>query len=401
MSPLWSIEVNALTIKRCLLQITLGSGFRLRSESGTQSHQVSKEESRMNTAAQFQTARSRAPLRLGLAGGGTDVSPYCDQFGGAVLNVTIDLYAHTTVSGSGDGRIHFIAADQRIEESFDLTTEITATNLLALHRGVYNRVVREFLHGEPLAVTITTYSDAPAGSGLGTSSTVVVSMVQAVSEYLNIPMGEYDVARLAYEIERLDLGLHGGKQDQYAATFGGFNFMEFRDTSDVLVNPLRVKDWIASEFESSLILYFTGRSRSSAAIIEEESRNVRESNMDAINAMHQTKLEAFRMKEALLRGEISKMGEVMRSAWAAKKRMASSISNPMIDELYTLACKEGAYCGKVSGAGGGGFMMFLADPSRRRQVIDALDAYGDGKIMPCHFTYSGVQSWKVKEMVQA
>ena len=353
----------------------------------------------MKYASGNQTARSRAPLRLGLAGGGTDVSPYCDQFGGAVLNVTIDLYANTTVTESTDGKIWFIAPDQEITEVFELSPNIGVDSRLSLHRGVYNRMVHDFGGGEPMAVTITTYCDAPAGSGLGTSSTVVVALVQAMAEYMNVPLGEYDVAHLAYEIERIDLGLHGGKQDQYAAAFGGFNFMEFRDTNDVLVNPLRVKEWIASEFESSLILFFTGRSRSSAAIIEEESRNVRESNMDAIEAMHQSKVEAYRMKEALLRGELGRVGDVMRSAWIAKKRMASSITNPMIDGLYSLALKEGAYCGKVSGAGGGGFMMFLADPSRRRQVIDALNlnAQGEGKVMPCHFTYTGVQSWKVKE----
>lgn len=221
-------------------------------------------------------------------------------------------------------------------------------------------------------------------------------MVQGLGEYLNVPMGGYDVARLAYEIERGDLGLHGGKQDQHAAAFGGFNFMEFRETNHVLVNPLRVKDWIASELESSLILFFTGRSRSSAAIIEEESQNVRDSNIDAIETMHQSKVDAYRMKEALLRGELATVGDVMQSAWAARKRTASGITNSLIDDLYTLACRGGAFCGQVLGAGGGGFMMFLADPCRRLQVVDALSAYGKGKIVPCHFTHTGVQSWRVK-----
>lgn len=346
--------------------------------------------------ASLHTARARAPLRLGLAGGGTDVSPYCDQFGGAVLNVTVDLYANITVSESPDGRIWFIAADQQITESFDLTAELPPGNQLVLHRGAYNRMVRDFMGGQALPVTLTTYCDAPAGSGLGTSSTLMVCLVQGLAEYLNVPMGEYDVAYLAYQIERVDLGLHGGKQDQYAAAFGGFNFMEFRDTDSVLVNPLRVKEWIASELESCLILFYTGRSRSSAAIIEEESQNVRNSNIDAIEAMHQSKADAYRMKEALLRGELRAMGDVMRSAWAAKKRMASGITNSLIDHLYTLASKEGAFCGKVSGAGGGGFMMFLADPCQRLRVVHALSAYGQGRIMPCHFTYSGVQSWRVK-----
>jgi D-glycero-alpha-D-manno-heptose-7-phosphate kinase len=345
--------------------------------------------------ALLRTVRSRAPLRLGLAGGGTDVSPYCDQFGGAVLNVTIDLYAHTTISLSADKKVRFAALDQGITEDFDLTSNIPEGNQLSLHRGVYNRMIQDYASGEAIPVTLTTYCDAPAGSGLGTSSTVVVSLVQAFAEFLNIPLGEYDVASLAYKIERGDIGLHGGKQDQYAATFGGFNFMEFHGVDHVLVNPLRVKDWIASELEGSLVLFFTGRSRSSAAIIEEESSNVRNENMVAIEAMHQSKLEAYRMKEALLRGEIALRGEVMKSAWTAKKQMASSISNPMIDEVYQLAVDHGAFCGKVSGAGGGGFMMFLVDPCRRLQVIEALSNYGSGRVMNSHFTMMGAQSWKI------
>ena len=201
-------------------------------------------------------------------------------------------------------------------------------------------------------------------------------------------MKGHDVAHLAYEIERGDLGLHGGKQDQHAAAFGGFNFMELRDTNHVLVNPLRVKDWIASELESSLVLFFTGRSRSSAAIIEEESQNVRDSNLDAIEAMHHSKVDAYRMKEALLRGDLATVGDVMQSAWAVKKQMVSRITNNLIDDLDTLACREGAFCDTVSGAGG--FMMFLANPCRRLRVVNALSAYGKGKIMPCHFTHNGV-----------
>ena len=338
--------------------------------------------------------RGRAPLRLGLAGGGTDVSPYCDLYGGAVLSATISLYAHTTICPSPDGQIHFIALDQQIQEDFPLMSEIPSNKGLVLHRGVYNRVVRDFTGGKPQAVTITTHCDAPAGSGLGSSSTLVVSMLATFGEMLNLPLGEYDLAHLAYEVERIDVGLHGGKQDQYAAAFGGFNFLEFGGPDHVLVNPLRVKDWVISELESSIVLFFTGKSRSSAEIIEQESRNVREKNEVAIEAMHQTKVQAFRMKEALLRGQVQIMGNVMRIAWEQKKLMASSISNSRIDNLYNLAIDEGAFCGKISGAGGGGFMMFLVDPSKKLQVIRALRTSGDGEVMNCHFVASGAQAWK-------
>lgn len=339
--------------------------------------------------------RARAPLRLGLAGGGTDVSPYCDLFGGAVLNATISLFAHTTLQTGGDC-IRFIAQDLGITEEFPLDAPIPDDTQLRLHRGVYKRLVRDHRGGRMEPLTLVTHCDAPAGSGLGSSSTMVVSMLNAFDEAWGLALGEYDLARLAFDIERIDIGLHGGRQDQYAAAFGGFNFMEFHDANQVLVNPLRVRSDVVSELEASLILFFTGQSRSSAAIIDEESRNVREQNEFAMAAMHRTKEEAFHMKAALLRGQVEHMGDIMKEAWLQKKRMASSITNPMIDSLYDAALREGAYCGKVSGAGGGGFMMFLADPSRRLRVEDALNATQPGRLMACSFTSGGARAWKVR-----
>jgi D-glycero-alpha-D-manno-heptose-7-phosphate kinase len=220
-------------------------------------------------------------------------------------------------------------------------------------------------------------------------------MVQAFADLLSLPLGEYEIARLAYVIERCDSKLHGGKQDQYAAAFGGFNFMEFNGSDDVLVNPLRIKHWIVSELESSLVLFYTGSSRDSAAIIEEESRNVEQKNADAIDAMQQSKLEALRMKECLLRGDLRKLASVMEVAWQAKKRMASRISNESIERYYELARESGAYCGKVSGAGGGGFMMFLVDPVKRLKVLETLTGQLGGVVLGCHFTEVGSESWRL------
>jgi D-glycero-alpha-D-manno-heptose-7-phosphate kinase len=316
-------------------------------------------------------------------------------YGGAILNATISLYAYTTVRPSADGQIHFVALDQNIRQSFPLSAHLDEACGLELHRGVYNRVVRDFSDGKPLPVTIETFCDAPAGSGLGSSSTLVVSMLCTLAEMLSFPLGEYDLAKIAYEIERIDVQLQGGRQDQYAAAFGGFNFMEFDNSSHPLVNPLRVKQWIISELESSLVLFFTGKSRSSAAIIQEESRNVHTGNEDAINAMHATKRHAFEMKDALLRGQIRTLAEVMQAGWIEKKRHAQSISNERLDFLFDLAMTNGAYCGKISGAGGGGFMMFLADPSRRLKLIRALKESGEGNVMECSFTTMGAHAWKV------
>jgi D-glycero-alpha-D-manno-heptose-7-phosphate kinase len=339
--------------------------------------------------------RARAPLRLGLAGGGTDVAPFCDLFGGAVLNATIDLYAYCTIEPSADNKIRFIASDVGDAVTYDVKPALPIDGLLALHSGVYNRIVAQYNGGKPLAVTVTTSCDAPPGSGLGSSSTLVVAMVQAFGELLNLPLGEYDIASLAYQIERCDLGLHGGRQDQYAAAFGGFNFMEFNGNDHALVNPLRVKDWIVSELESSLILFYTGKSRDSAAIIAEQSHNVESHNQRAIDAMRRTKDDAISMKECLLRGDIRQLGTVMESAWQTKKEMAGSISNDRIERFYRVAKEAGAYCGKVSGAGGGGFMMFLVDVKNKLRVVDALTTTKEGTVVGCHFTANGVEAWRL------
>lgn len=339
--------------------------------------------------------RARAPLRLGLAGGGTDVSPYCDRYGGLVLNATIDKYAYTVLQpdGNGDG-VRFVATDKQEEWAGKAAPELPLDGRLDLHKGVYNRIVREFNGGRPMPLTLTTHTDAPPGSGLGSSSTLVVSMIKAFVEWLNLPLGEYDIARLAYDIERKDVGLSGGRQDQYAATFGGFNFMEFHPNERVVVNPLRIKNWIISELEASLLLYFGGVSRDSAQIIDEQTRNVQQDDNVAIEAMHALKQEAIAMKESLLKGDFDGLVLSMEAGWQAKKRMAKSISNPRIEESYELAKQAGMRAGKISGAGGGGFMMLLVDPVRRMDVIRALSTT-EGQIYNCHFTEIGTQGWKI------
>ena len=337
--------------------------------------------------------RARAPLRLGLAGGGTDVSPYCDRHTGFVMNVTIDKFAYATVDAAPSGMAEFHALDAQSVQSVAPDAVDAACGPQQLMRGVYLHIADRLLDGRRAALRVRTHSDAPPGSGLGSSSTMVVALVTAFNEYFGLALGEYEIAQLAYEIERKDLALAGGKQDQYAAAFGGFNFMEFYADDRVIVNPLRIKEWVWNELEASLVLYFTGVSRASAKIIDEQSRNIREGRSDSLDAMHRLKQEAVQMKEALLRGDLARFGEVMQSGWQAKKQSASSITNPMIDELEALAFANGAHAAKVSGAGGGGFMMFVCDPAERIRLVRALTGAG-GTVYDTHFTLHGASSWK-------
>lgn len=340
--------------------------------------------------------RARAPLRLGLAGGGTDLSPYCDQYGGAVLNATIDLYTYATLEVTGDSdRADFVTKDTNQQCSLDLNDDLwSEPGPLELHRAVFRRIVRDYLGGRPTGCRLTTYCEAPPGSGLGSSSTLVVTMVKAFVEAFALPLGEYDIAHLAYVIERNDAGLMGGRQDQYAATFGGFNFIEFYADDRVIVNPLRIKDWVISELEASILLFHTGVSRASADIIAEQTRNISHGPSESLTAMHELKADAFRMKEALLRGNVAQMGEILNNSWLSKRRTAAAVSNSHIDDLIDTARRAGAQAAKVSGAGGGGFVLFVVDPIRRLELMRALKQM-PGQVLTCSFARHGTESWRI------
>lgn len=336
--------------------------------------------------------RSKAPLRLGLAGGGTDVSPYCDNYGGNVLNVTIDKYAYCTIKPKNNGKVVFNAADRKEKIELESKPVLEINENLMLHKGVYNRIVKEYNSGNPLSFEMITYSDAPAGSGLGTSSTMVVAIIKAYVEWLNLPLGEYEIARLAYEIEREDLKLSGGKQDQYAAVFGGFNFMEFLENGKVIVNPLKIKRWIKNEIENSLILYYTGTSRESAKIIDEQIKSIKGNIDKSLEAMHELKKSAVEMKNAILTGDFEALADCLKKGWEAKKKTSKSISNKQIENVYNYIIKNGGKAAKVSGAGGGGFIMILCDPIHRYSLLKKLQSL-NGEVLTVSFTEEGTQAW--------
>jgi D-glycero-alpha-D-manno-heptose-7-phosphate kinase len=338
--------------------------------------------------------QSKAPLRLGLAGGGTDVSPYSDLFGGAILNATISLYAYTTIVPRNDGKIVFNLEDRNETYTYDSAEQLPIDGEIDLLKAIYNRIVKDF-HHKPLSFEISTYVDAPAGSGLGTSSTLVVSVLGAFAEWLSLPLGEYDLAYLAYSIEREDMAMAGGKQDQYAAAFGGFNYMEFFAQNKVIINPLRIKSKIINELSRNIILYYTETSRESSKIIMEQQKNVKEQNTRSIEAMHKLKEQAVLMKEALLKENLDEIGNILNLGWQFKKQMATGISTTFFEELYETGIKAGASGGKISGAGGGGFIFFYCPENTRYKVVNVLQKFG-GSIRRFEFTNKGLETWTIR-----
>lgn len=337
--------------------------------------------------------RSKAPLRIGLAGGGTDVSPYSDQFGGAILNATVSLFAYANIEPLDEQKIIVEALDRNEKEEYVYADELPFTGKLDLLKGVYNRIKKDYGNPET-GFRLSTYVDAPAGSGLGTSSTLVVAVIGAFVEMLKLPLGDYDIAHYAYQIEREDLKLSGGKQDQYAAMFGGVNFMEFYEDDKVIVNPLRIRSQYLHELENNLVLYFTATSRESAAIIDEQVKNVNEKKVKSLDAMHQLKEQARMMKEALLKGRLDQFGEILDFGFQQKRQMAANISNNVIEEIYSSAKEAGATGGKISGAGGGGFMIFYCPKNSRHQVINRLLQFG-GEVKNYTFTKHGLTTWTI------
>jgi D-glycero-alpha-D-manno-heptose-7-phosphate kinase len=292
-----------------------------------------------------------------------------------------------------DRRIVFSSLDQhnKIELSFDDVEK--ESNILFLHRATYSHIIRKYNNGKHIALELYTYADAPIGSGLGTSSTLVVAMVKAFIELLNIPMDDYEIAHTAFVIERIECGFEGGKQDQYSAAFGGFNFIEFFDNSRVIVNPLRIKKEVISELEASLLLVYTGISRESANIIKNQSESIKAKNSKALDGMHSLKKNALIMKEGMLKGDFKLIEESLRDGWESKRATTSNVSNMMIDDLFETAINNGASTGKISGAGGGGFALFMFDPRFREQLYVALKKL-NLDVSNCHFTEDGTQAWK-------
>ncbi len=330
--------------------------------------------------------RARAPLRLSFSGGGTDVSPYPEERGGVVLSTTIDKYCYATLRPRRDARFTIHSHDLNLVARYGSTRVMRLDGHLDLIKAVVKALKARA--GADLSI----HTDAPPGSGLGASSTLVVALIGVLREWLNRPLTDYEVAELAYRIERQDLHIAGGRQDQYAATFGGFNFIEFhRDTT--VVNPLRVRPDVLFELEYRLLLCYLGQTRFSGKIIERQTENYQSGRAETVEALDGLKEITYEMKNALLRGQVDRFGDLLDVAWRHKRNLEEHISSPEIDELYARARRAGALGGKMPGAGGGGYFFFLCGAERKSKVAEVVRE-GGAQLVPVTFSAQGVTAWK-------
>jgi len=336
--------------------------------------------------------RAKAPLRVSFAGGGTDVAPFPEREGGLVLSATINRYAHGTLKPRTDGRIRLESLDLGTALEYGTEEPVEYDGQLDLVKGAIRRVAQL---DEARGIDLFLHTAAPPGSGLGASSALMVGLIGLLRDFHKLSLSDYEIAELAWEVERIDLGLRGGLQDHYAATFGGFNFIEFH-AGHVIVNPLRIRQTTINELESNLLLCFTGATRAGDHIIDDQTKRYESSEGDTLAGLRMQKELAVTMKDALLRGQLTQFGELLGTAWECKKQMSPRITTPKIDEAYAEAMAHGAIGGKITGAGGGGYMMFYCRPGTRHRVTHRLQTMGLQEA-EFAFDHEGLRTWTYVE----
>jgi D-glycero-alpha-D-manno-heptose-7-phosphate kinase len=337
--------------------------------------------------------RAKAPLRVSFAGGGTDVEPFPTREGGLVLNATINRFAYGTLRPRRDDQIHIESVDFGSSARYGFGDVLAFDGKLDLVKAAIRRLGRP--EGASTGFDMFLHSDAPPGSGLGSSSTMMVTLIGLLKELRSLPLTDYEIAQLAFEMERVDLGLRGGLQDQYAATFGGFNFLELYGDR-VIVNPLRIPPDTIMELETNMLLVHTGRTRASDNIIKDQTERFESADVDALEGLRTQKQLAVDMKNALLQRRVGDFAQLLDDAWQAKKRMSDRITSEYIDEMYDAAMKSGALGGKVTGAGGGGYMLFYCRYDRKHRVADRLTELG-GQVTQFAFEHNGLRTWRADE----
>lgn len=337
--------------------------------------------------------RAKAPLRLGLAGGGTDVPPFSTTYGGYILNATIDKYVYVTLIVNNTGKISITSQDFEQSVSYDIKKKLPYDGNLDLIKAVINRFKQLYPTKEINGCNLYVRSDAPPGTGLGTSSTVVVAVLGAFLEAFEISMGRYEIAQLAWEIERVDMGYQGGKQDQYCSVFGGINFMEFHKDNNVVVNTLHINKDVKNELQHNLLLCYTGIRHISHDVIKEqiELTSKRLYNLEYLKSI------AIRMKDALLTEKLSDFGELLSDDWFHKKELSPKVSNKELDDLAEIAMSAGAEGLKITGAGGGGVFIVYCNWRQKPKIAKAMKDNGC-QIIDFAFTRTGLETWSISKI---
>jgi D-glycero-alpha-D-manno-heptose-7-phosphate kinase len=332
--------------------------------------------------------RARAPLRISFAGGGTDVSPFPEREGGLVLNATINRYAYCTLRPRADDTITIHSFDYGSSVELVPQEALVFDGKLDLAKAAIQRLVGPDAGGFDLLL----HSNAPPGSGLGASSAMMVALVGVLKEFGGVPLTDYELAEEAHTIERDQLGIRGGRQDQYAAAFGGFNFIELH-ADHVVVNPLRVAPDVVLELEHNLLLCYTGTTRQSDHIIDDQMSRFEAGNSDAVEGLRAQKELAVKLKDALMQRHLGDVGSLLDTAWQTKKLLSTRISNERIDGLYTEARAAGALGGKVAGAGGGGYLLLYCCHDRKHEVAKRMQELG-ATVSDFAFEPSGLRTWR-------
>ena len=309
----------------------------------------------------------RSPVRISFGGGGTDLPAYYEQFGGSVLSVAINKYFYTVLTTRSDSRIQVISSDLRVFETWH---DIAKVNLRGSSLEIPLAVLKEM--NCDIAVDLFLASEIPPGTGLGSSASVCVNILKTLTTYLQQPISKQDLAERSFHIARHILGKHVGKQDEYAAAFGGLNFISFHSDGSAEVEPIDLNPSVLAELQRNLMLFFTGSSHNSWSILQEQESSSRSHTGTAVDALHEVKALGIRMRSALQQGDIRELGTLLHEGWQAKRRISTKISTPRIDELYSLALHNGALGGKITGAGGGGFLLLYCDPEFQNNVREAM-----------------------------
>jgi len=335
----------------------------------------------------MKTVFAKAPLRLGLAGGGTDLYPYWADYGGLVLSGTIDQYAYCKIEPHHEWLFNSVDFD-KFERYSHLPDGYVNTDLKLLI-NTYQFLTRGL---ERNPVKITTYVEAPPGSGLGSSSALVVALISAISEYYGLALTEYEKAEFALDIERDICDFPGGKQDQYSAVFGGFNYIEFLQDGRTIVNPLRLNYKVQNMIELNTVLYYVGKPRKDARVIEATSNNLIK-NEKTLDVTHKIKQSCIDFKRCLLTGDVEGISNLMNDYWKLKLETSSQVGSPELLDTYEYAMQNGATAAKISGAGGGGHMVLFTEFEKRHRLISALKKLPTGRIVPFKFVKHGVDTW--------